>query len=153
VRVSEVDTDELDGTEERSAAPFWVRAGLAVAAAAYLATAVYGVFVVLGDLATWAGENSFTFPGSTPSNGREELRSDVLTLTVRATAIAAAGMVLALWSRRRLAVAVCGGGAAVALVVGLTVHGLAARDEPDRPDWEDRPRGCVEWSGEPSACP
>jgi hypothetical protein len=147
------EVDEVDGTEEEAAPPFWVRAGLAVAAVAYLATALYGVFVVLGDLATWAGENSFNFPGSTPSNGREDLRRDVLTLTVRSTAIAAAGLVLALWSRRRLAVAVCGGGAAVALVVGLTVYGLAAPDEPDGPDWEDHPRGCVEFSGEPSDCP
>jgi hypothetical protein len=48
---------------------------------------------------------------------------------------------------------VFGGGAVVALIVGLCALALAAPDEPQRPAQDDRPRGCVEFSGEPSDCP
>ena len=146
--------DEVDTVEERTGPPSWRSVVLGLVAVAFLAIAVDGVFTVVGDLLGWAGENAFAFPGSTPSSGREELRNDLLVLTLRGVAVAAIGGVLAFWWRRRLAATVSGGAAVIALVVGLTTYAMAAEDGPSRPAWEDGgPRGCVELSGEPSDCP
>ena len=108
---------------------------------------------MVGDLLGWAAGSAWNWPGTAPSDGRAELRSHVRALAVRGACIAAAGVVLGLWWGRRLVLAVSGAGVAVALVVVLTVYGLAAPDEPERPSWDDQPRGCVELSGEPSDCP
>lgn len=146
--------DEVDTDEERTGPPSWQSGVLGIVAVTYLAVAVHGVFVVTGDLLGWAGDNAFAFPGSAPSSGRQDLRGDLLALTVRGVAVAAVGGVLGFWWRRRLAATVSGGAAVVALVVGLTTYAMAAEDRPARPAWEDDgPRGCVELSGEPSDCP
>ena len=151
--MGEAETDEVEPTDERSPAPIWLAAAMGLVAVAYLAIGAHGLFVVVGDLFDWAGDNAFNWPGMTPSTARQDLQSDILELTVQASAVAAVGVVLALWRRRPLALAVSGGGVVVALVVGLSAWTLVSPDEPDRPDWEDRPRGCVELSGEPSDCP
>ena len=128
---------------------------MAVVAVAYLVTAAQGVVTVVGDLLGWASDGFWNWWGTSTSDGRrQEVRADVLALTLRATCLAAIGVVLGLWWRRRLAVGVFGGAVAVSLVVGLTAYALAAEDRPSRPSWEDdSPRGCVELSGEPSDCP
>ena len=117
-------------------------------------TAIQGAVTVIGDLLGWASDSVWPWWGTSTSSGRDEVRSDVLALTVRATCLAAIGVVLGLWRRRTLVLAVSAAGVAVALVVGLGSSWLAAEDGPDRPPWEDDgPRGCVELSGEPSDCP
>jgi hypothetical protein len=128
--VSEIDTDDLIPQL------LWQAAGMGIVAMAYLATGAYGLLVVIGDLLGWAWDNVLRWPGMTPSSGRERLQSDVLALTVQATAVAAVGVVLASWWRRRLALAVFGGGVGVALVVGLSAWALVSPDEPERPAWE-----------------
>jgi hypothetical protein len=129
-------------------------ATLAVVAVAYLTAFGFGVFVVLSDLLGWAGDNVTLF-GITPSStgAREGLRHDILTFTRLVTCLAAIGVVLGLWWRRREAVVVFGAGAGVALVLGLTGYAMAAKDKPSRPAWEDAPHYCQEHSGEPNTCP
>ena len=113
----------------------------------------FGVVVVVGDLLSWAGDNVHFLGDTTPSTGRENLRDDVLALTWQLACIAAIGVVLGLWWRRRLAVGLFGIGAVVALVAGLTVYAVAAEDEPDRPAWQDSPHVCQEYSGDGNRCP
>jgi hypothetical protein len=141
--------DEPESTPDRS--PFWMRAAMAVVAVAYLAVAVHGVWTVVGDLLDWASENALSWPGATPVSGREPLREDVRASTVQGVSVAAVGVVLGLWWRRRLAVAVFGGALVIALVAGLTTYALAAEDQPQRPDV--RPRVCQEHSGGGNECP
>jgi hypothetical protein len=156
--LSEVVTRGAESDDERSR-PSWRSAALVVVAVAYLAVAVHGVFTVVGDLLSWAGENAIRIggeshiAGESPSSGREALRENVLVLTRHASCVAGIGVVLGLWWGRRLAVAVFGGALAVALVVGLTTYALAAKDQPDRPVWEDRPPVCQEHSGGDNECP
>jgi hypothetical protein len=153
VRVSEVDTDHEEPADERSAPPLLLAVAMGIVAAAYLAVGAFALVVAVGELLGWGWDNAFMRPGMTPSNAREQLQSDLLTLTVLGAAVAAVGMLLALWGRRPVALALFGAGVVVALAVGLSARALVSPDEPDRPDWEDRPRGCVELSGEPSDCP
>jgi hypothetical protein len=133
--------------------PVWQRVVIGVVAVVYLVTAAQGAVVVIGDLFGWATEDFITFGVSDPSTGRQELRDDVLGPTVRAVCIAAVGVVLGLWWRRRPVLAVSGAAVVVALVVGLTTYALAAEDQPERSEWEDRPRACQEHSGGDTRCP
>ncbi|TFV87145.1 hypothetical protein [Blastococcus sp. CT_GayMR16] len=142
-----------EGEPIRDRPQVWLSAALTVVAVAFLAVAVHGVFTVVGDLLGWAGDNALHIAGESPPSGREVLREDVLALTLRASCVAGIGVVLGLWRGRGLAVAVFGGAVVVSLVVGLTTYAIAAKNRPDRPSWEDDPRGCVELSGEPSDCP
>ena len=148
--------DEDDAGEERPAGSrtcAWQNAAFAVVVVLYLVTAAHGVVVVVGDLFGWATEDFLTFGVSDLSTGRQELRDDVLALTVRGACVAAVGVVLGLWWRRRSVLAVSATAVAVSLVVGLLSYAIAAEDQPDRPEWEDRPRVCQEHSGGDTRCP
>jgi hypothetical protein len=146
--------EEAEEAEERPPAREYGKSVvIAVVGAAYLVAFGFGVFVVVGDLLSWAGDNVHFLGDTTPSTGRENLRDDVLALTRQVACIAAIGVVLGLWWRRRLAVGLFGIGALVALVAGLTVYAIAAEDEPDRPAWQDRPHVCQEYSGDGNRCP
>jgi hypothetical protein len=61
--------------------------------------------------------------------------------------------VFGLWWRRRQALAASCAAVVVALAVGVTTYALAAEDQPDRAEWEDRPRVCQEHSGGDTRCP
>jgi uncharacterized ion transporter superfamily protein YfcC len=148
------DTEETADTEERPSPWEYVKhAVIAVVAMAYLAMLGYGVYVVVSDLLGWGVDNAIMWPGMSPSLGRQRLRHDVLTVTRQLTCVAAIGVVLGLWWRRRLATVFFGVAAVAALIAGLTVHALAAEDQPDRPAWEDAPRYCQEHSGGDVTCP
>ena len=122
----------FEEAEERPPAREYGKSALiAVVGTAYLVAFGFGVVVVVGDLLSWAGDNVHFLGDTTPSTGRENLRDDDLALTWQLACIAAIGVVLGLWWRRRLAVGLFGIGAVVALVAGLTVHAVAAEDEPD----------------------
>jgi hypothetical protein len=161
--VSEADDDALalwlrddDPDEQRAGVgrtPAWRSAAFGVVAVLYLVTAAQGALIVVGDLLGWASDSFWNWAGSTTPSGREELRDDVLGLTVRGACLAGAGVVLGLWWRRRQMLAVSGAAVVVALVVGMTTYALAAEDQPDRPSWEDRPRVCQEHSGDGNDCP
>ena len=146
--------DKAEEAEERPPAREYGKgAVIAVVGAAYLVAFGFGAFVVVGDLLSWAGDNVHFLGDTTPSTGRENLRDDVLALTRQVACIAAIGVVLGLWWRRRLAAGLFGVAAVAALVVGLTGYVLAAEDQPDRPAWEDAPRSCQEHSGGDNRCP
>jgi hypothetical protein len=137
----------------RPAREYGKSAVLAVVGTAYLAAFGHGVFVVVGDLLSWAGDNVHFFGDTTPSTGRENLRDDVLSVTRQLACVAAIGLVLCLWWRRRVAVLLFAVAALVGLVAGLVVYAIAAEDQPDRPAWEDRPHVCQEHSGDGNRCP
>ncbi|SEL82680.1 hypothetical protein SAMN04515665_12072 [Blastococcus sp. DSM 46786] len=142
----------VDGTDVAERPAIWQRAALAVVAFAYLWTAVQGAWTLAGDLWGWAADSIFAWTDTTPSSGREALREHVLALAMRAACLAGVGVVLGLWWRRRLVLAVSGAGVAAALVVGVGVHWLAAPAVPDQPE-EGRPRVCQEHSGGDNRCP
>lgn len=136
--------------ETSDGTPMWQRAVLGVVGFLYLVTAAQGVVVVIGDLLGWASDSFWTWAGSTTSSGREQVRDDVLGLTVRSSCVAAVGVVLGWWWRRRAVLAVSAVGVVAALVVGLLTYWIAAEDQPER---EDRAPVCQEYSGGDTRCP
>ena len=139
--------------DERTTAPRRKGAVIALVALAYLVTAAQGAVTVVGDLLGWASDSFWNWSGRSTSDGRQDLRSGVLATTLRACCLAGIGVVLGLWWRRRLVLAVSAVGVAAALVVGLGSYWLAAEDRPDRPEGDDGPRVCQEHSGGDTRCP